>query len=260
MALLLAKLGVASLTIVEPDRVAHHNYDESLLGSPTREPVQKVIRLAHEVRRQAPGCRVLAIPHSITHADALVAVRNSDLIVLAVDRDAPRVAAAYLAAMFLRPLLDVGTGVFHSGGQLQMGGEVRLVWGERCLLCAGGVRDLTSARRELASADAEAEAWRRIRDWRAERAGSLMSLNAVTCGMAVRVLEDFVGTRLRANPWWLRLEYDVQGRLTTTHLTPPSPTATCVCAWAALGEAGLPRLAAELRRAGARADIRPAHR
>ena len=68
-------------------------------------------------------------------------VKLSDLIICCADNDSARLAAGLLASLYLRPLLDIGSGIVREGGGLRMGGDIRLVLpGEgRCLWCFGGV-------------------------------------------------------------------------------------------------------------------------
>jgi len=64
------------------------------------------------------------------------------------------------------------------------------MWPGRCLLCSGGLRDESEARRALASAEAERLLRESPADWRQQRAGSLASLNALAAGLATRIIED----------------------------------------------------------------------
>jgi len=129
-----------------------------------------------------------------------------------------------------------------------MGADVRLTLpGERCLECLGGLADPEGARHALASAEAERAA-RLDRDWRAERAGSLRSLNQLAAAVALRLWEDLVAERVRSSTW-LHVEFDHAGRLSVTDRTAPRSGTCRLCGLAGWGEAGLARVA-ELARDG----------
>jgi hypothetical protein len=124
-----------------------------------------------------------------------------------------------------------------------MGLDVRLVLPGRCLLCFGGLAGLTAARDELlAGVAVPAPA-----DFRAERLGSLRSLNALAVSLAQTLLEQCLAGRLTASTW---LQGDVgDGGVPRLTYPAPVPTADCpLCALTASGDAGLHAFPAVLRR------------
>ena len=68
---------------------------------------------------------------------------------------------------------------------------MRLTPPGRCLLCLGGVENLTGRRRA---------------EWWEERAGSLRSLNSVATGFAQMLLERYFSSDGPAGPVWLHGE------------------------------------------------------
>jgi hypothetical protein len=184
--------------------------------------------------------QVETLPVSITSLRALDAVAAADILITTPDDDAARLAAAWMAALFLKPHLDLGVGIWAEDSRRRMGADVRLVWPGRCLLCAGGLRAEVEARAVLLSAEAEEQARLHPRDWREGRAGSLASLNAVAAGVAARVIEDFVAGRWVENGAWTRLEFGREGQLRVHHLrVSPPGIPGCCCRFAGLGEDGL---------------------
>ena len=107
------------------------------------------------------------VPHRVTEHPALVRIKEADVLFCCVDNDAARLVTTTLATLYLKPLIDVGTGIFfppptslqsNEVGTIappaprQMGCDVRCVLpGDACLLCAGGLVRETEARRTLAA-------------------------------------------------------------------------------------------------------------
>jgi len=247
LATLLARAGVRALALVDPDRVEPHNLGEGAGYGPADINAYKVDALAAHLRLDRPALEVDPLPVSATHLRALAAVAEADVVISAPDRDSARLAAAYLAVLHHKPLLDLGTGILLRDGRREMGADVRLVWPGRCLLCTGGVRDELDARARLASADAERELFTRPRDFRAERAGSLNSLNGLAVCLALRLLEDFIAGRVRRNGCWLSLNCSEDGTMAIRYPELPATSRDCLCRHAGLGEDGLAQVVAELR-------------
>lgn len=247
LATILARDGASRFTLIDPDQYEPHNGGGGLVGSPSDAGKWKVSVLGRALREMDPAIEVVEQPHSVTHLNVLSAVMDCDLIVTATDHDSARLAAALLAVCHLKPLLDVGSGVWRRDGRREMGADVRLVGPGRCLLCAGGLRAEDAARRVLASAEAERRLRTTPRDWASERAGSLASLNAAAAGIAARVVEDFVAGRIAENGFWSRVVFNEHGRVEISFPAAASRgTEPCACAWAALGDAGLTALSGHL--------------
>ena len=49
------------------------------------------------------------------------------MLISCVDHDEARLATGIIAALYAKPLLDIGTGVFGSGEGRQMGADIRLI-------------------------------------------------------------------------------------------------------------------------------------
>src|SRR5262249_12096512 len=159
---------------------------------------------------------------------ALDVVRGCDVLIGCLDHDAGRWATAALASLYCRPHLEIATGIHGHGDERRMGADVRLTLpGDRCLECLGGLADPAGAHRALATPGAGRAALT-ARAWRAERGGSLRSLNSLAAAIALRLWEDLVAGRVRASTW-LRIEYDAAGRPSITEPMPPHPVACRLC-------------------------------
>jgi molybdopterin/thiamine biosynthesis adenylyltransferase len=232
--------GVARLTLIDPDTLEEHNLGEMDAVTPADLGCAKVEAVTSALRGRPGGADSVLEPvaESALSLSALAGVKRSDVLVCCVDNGAARLAAAFLAALYLRPLLDVGTGIFRVGEVRRMGADVRLVLpGAGCLLCQGGIAGLEGARRELLASPTPAPPG----DWRRHRAGSLRSLNGVAVHLGLRLLEDLMDGRL-VGSIWLHLEFDGAG-VPGLEIRRPGPDQACrLCRFTGHGDAGLPRL------------------
>jgi hypothetical protein len=233
--------GVERLVLIDPDRIEAHNFGEMVAVTEGDLGRWKVDAVAERVRSVVLARPVVsALQESITHVRSLRNVQVCDVLFSSVDHDGPRLGTAILAALFCKPHLDIATGIHGVGDRRQMGADIRLTLPGRCLLCLGGLADLSAARRVLESAELEA-AIRITRDWRRERAGSLRSLNQLAASMGLRLWEDFVAERVRETTW-IRLEFDAAGLLQVSYplvaLARPCP----LCGLMGTGEEGLDRM------------------
>lgn len=239
----LARLGVRRLTLVDPDRLEAHNLGEmDLVRAPQRGDF-KVYAVAEELQRLQQGIgegsgrrlEVEPIAEPVSSLRVLEAVKRADLLVACVDDEAARLAAAVLAKLYLKPLLDIGTGVFETpDNQRRAGADVRLVMPETCLLCVGGLNNLAVARaRLIAGQDVAA-----IGDWREQRAGSLRSLNMLAVSLGIRLVEELAAGR-RGESAWLRVEFDAAGLPRLEQRSTASQPGCPLCLHGGWGDEGL---------------------
>jgi hypothetical protein len=244
MAESLASLGVARLTLVDPDRVEPHNLGEMAsvgVESVGRTKVRAVAGVAG--RAAAVGGVVVPVAEPVQSLGSLYAVKPADVLVCCPDAPAARLGAVVLAATYLKPLLDLGTAVLPGSDGPRIGLDVRLTLPGRCLVCLGGLTRVAEARDVLLTGRQEPRAG----DFRAERLGSLRSLNTLAVGLGLTLLEGLATGRL-SGPAWLQLDLDAQGmpRLSRPAFGPPRECP--VCALTARGDAGLRDLPTVLRR------------
>jgi hypothetical protein len=215
------------MTLVDPDTTELCNLDgDGYLPDHITRP--KADALAESLRAVNPTIEAQPLAYSVSDSRILPAVREADVLITAVDDDGARWAAAHLAVLYLKPLLDVGTGVLTTeSGEPLLGADIRwIVPGEGCLLCMGGVANLQQV--EVVRQGLYAEQQHRAqRHWRRERRGSLRSLNMIATGLALRMLEDYLAMRLHTSRW-LRLVY--QDSVPQLHeLGYGTPNRRCLC-------------------------------
>jgi molybdopterin/thiamine biosynthesis adenylyltransferase len=238
---LTAGWGVERLTLIDPDIIERHNLGE-MAGVTEDDVGQRKVEVLARRLRSADLARpdVVPVSSSITRLPALRAVLPCDVLFGCVDHDGARLALAALAILFIKPYVDIATGIHGAGGCRRMGADVRLVVpGGPCLLCMG-LADPGGARRALTSADAELAAYAG-RDWRQERAGSLRSLNELAVALGLRLWEDFVAERVTADTW-AHVELGPTGRVSVAY-PPVTAGASCpLCPLLGQGEEGMARM------------------
>ncbi|HIE51603.1 MAG TPA: ThiF family adenylyltransferase, partial [Armatimonadetes bacterium] len=256
----LAKMGVRWLALVDPDRLEEPNLDA--MDSVTSADLGrfKVEVLADNLAQECPWTQFLPLPRSVLTSEAVALLKGADVLICCVDNDAARLFVGALACLYHQPLLDIGTGVFHSAlshhvqaeereGQLpypragspipsDLGADVRLILpGDGCLLCAGGVADLARAQAELHSQlpNSPVASFPQTNEWWRERAGSLRSLNQIAVHLGLNLLENLMVGRLQSSVW-LRWEVaeDGQPRLQTHSVS--SAEGCPLCALAGRGD------------------------
>lgn len=239
----LARSGCRALTLIDPDRLEPHNCDAMDLAIPMDCGRFKAEVVAERITEVNQSARPLVVPESVFSRRAYEALKQADVIVCAVDAPAPRLATGALAASYLKPWLDLGTGVFQEGPQgmghsrrhgvahMQMGADIRLVLpGHGCVLCWGGLAAAPQGLREW-------EQGAGLVDWHRQRAGSLRSLNMLAVATGLRWLEELIMGRLTESQWQ-RVEINQQGLAEWRTMNPRRDPACGLCAQVGRGDVG----------------------
>lgn len=109
----MARIGVAQVTLIDPDRVERHNLDR-LLHATERDVGKLKVDLAAEAMRRnatAKGFKVAALPISVHHTTGYRAALDCDLLFSCVDRPVARDVLNYIANAHLIPVIDGGVAV-----------------------------------------------------------------------------------------------------------------------------------------------------
>lgn len=224
----LVRSGARRLVLADPDRVERHNLGEmDLVGEPDIDR-PKADALADQLRA-ITECEVEAVAMRVDQRRAFLALREVDLLVSCSDDDTARWVTAAMASAYLRPLLDVGTGVFNTSTGRRLGLDVRLVLPDRCLNCAGGAAAAPPVRTVSGSEAAETDEWRR------QRAGSLRSLNQVAAGLGQRLIEDLLAGRIRHDVF-VTLEFDEHGLPALRRRHVPRLASCPICQLSGIGD------------------------
>ena len=108
-----ARIGIAQVTLIDPDRVEEHNLDRLLYGTVHDIGELKVDLAARTMRRNATAesIQITALPVSVHHSEAYKAALDCDLLFSCVDRPVARDVLNYLAQAHLIPVIDGGIAV-----------------------------------------------------------------------------------------------------------------------------------------------------
>ena len=211
----LARHGARELALVDSDFVELPNLDAMHQVTHRDIGKSKVAALAEHLCSDFPELHLEAIPKSVSTSEGLAAVKLSDVVIGCVDDNVARLELAGLTSSYAKPYLDIGSGIFLGDFQANalslpglqprtLGGDIRLIVpGDGCLLCWGGVSNLTETLSRWRSRDP-------LPAWNRQRVGSLGSLNGVAANVGIRLLEDMISGRL-ARSIWLRYETDDRG-------------------------------------------------
>ncbi len=233
MANALARAGVIDLTLCDPDVLEVHNCGESdivTLADAAAKRSKADVIARHLSDLELPDARVKSFARSLVSNVGLNSVKRAEFIIMCVDNPSARLAGALLAQAYLKPLIDVGSGVLD--GPPRMGADVRLLLPGRCFACVGSF----PLRRAAAGAQLPNPP---AGDWRRQRRGSLRSLNIVAAGLALRLLEEFLAGRI-ADCTWLNVEYERGLPNLRVISPPPLESSRCpVCALIGAGDAAL---------------------
>jgi molybdopterin/thiamine biosynthesis adenylyltransferase len=134
-------LGFRRFALVDPDRVEASNLNR-FFGARLRDVGRlKVKVLAREIRSLDPGTEVEIVADRVESEQGRRAMLRADVIVGGLDSLAARLEAQVVAARYLRPLLDMGSGIVldRSAGEVRhLGCQVAFyIPGGPCLLCQG---------------------------------------------------------------------------------------------------------------------------
>lgn len=196
-------LGIGRLRIAEGDVLRLENLDATPGLTVADIGKNKAQALAARLLDFRPDLSLAVFPQPITASGGADFLRERvDLLITAVDNDVPRLAAARTARRTLTVHLDVSTSVQHSAdGGVTISGDARfLLPSQGCALCVGGLADSQATAYNLTAPAGSLP--RRLRGaWHEERAGSLITINAITVAAGVQAWLDLLAGHLQTSLW-----------------------------------------------------------
>lgn len=137
----LATMGVGRLRGWDRDRVAKENLHRNLGSTQAHVGAYKIQALAQIARQVATAApfQIEPIPDWATSEANLIALKDCDIVFSCVDKLAPRVPLNDIAYAHLIPIIDMGSRVYHSKGQVTdlLSHAHVLSPGIPCAWCAG---------------------------------------------------------------------------------------------------------------------------
>jgi molybdopterin/thiamine biosynthesis adenylyltransferase len=132
----LAYLGVTRFTLIDGGQVKRTNLNRLVTATSENVGHYKTDVAERLIRVTQPDANVINIPHHLAHSDAIAALRNVDLILGGLDKDAPRLQLTDLASKGQIVYIDAATDTDDSHGSLVYGGRVVVGGvGPGCLFC-----------------------------------------------------------------------------------------------------------------------------
>ena len=109
----IARIGVANITLIDPDRVEEHNLDRLLHATESDIGRFKVELAGREIRRRSTSedVKVVTCPRSVHDRRAYEAAIDCDILFSCVDRPVARDVLNYIAYAHLVPVIDGGVEV-----------------------------------------------------------------------------------------------------------------------------------------------------
>ena len=109
----IARIGVAQVTLIDPDKVEEHNLDRLLYGTVADIGKLKVDLAVQAIRRNATAeeTQITALPVSVHDEAAYKSALDCDILFSCVDRPVPRDVVNYIAQAHLIPVIDGGIAV-----------------------------------------------------------------------------------------------------------------------------------------------------
>lgn len=211
VAMHLAALPIRRLGLIDGDTIETHNLIRMPLATEADIGLNKAMVVARRVSnmRSDLAIKVSDKPFG-TKLDEPV-THGMHLLVTAVDCDAPRLRASYLARQRMVPHLDIGTSVTQDSlGERLLAADVRfLVPRSGCIRCVGGLGQLDAAEFEL-NAPRGALPLQAPEAWNARgRLGSLATINSLAATTAVQLWLDML-ERNSLKSTWHRIRWDTQ--------------------------------------------------
>lgn len=210
LSLMLAHLGIGSMTLIDDDKAEDSNLNR-LLGLSQNDVGKKKVKILKKyIRKINPNIAVKAIPYKADHPKAISALKSSSLIIGAVDSENSRLFMNGLSVQYLIPFIDLGCGIESSkDGDIEYaGGQIRFVIPgiTPCLICINGI-NLQRARQEtLSTSELQGEIARGYVQGFNIPQPSIISLNLTICSLACTQIL-FFSTGLHKTDFYLYYDF-----------------------------------------------------
>lgn len=130
-----------SWILVDADTLESHNANRFFGFNRGDEGKYKVDVLARELHRFDPTITVVTVKSKFPTDEANDALKASDILVVAPDNNTVRYAAAKFAMRYLKPLIELGSGITMKEGRVTaVGSQVRFqlpTLDSQCIVCSG---------------------------------------------------------------------------------------------------------------------------
>ncbi len=203
--------------LVDRDIIEEHNSNRFFGYNYGDAGKQKVDILKRELHRFDPAIEVETINSNFPDEISVKALKGCDILVVSPDNNLVRYAASQFAMRYLKPLLELGSGITMKNDHITaIGSQVRFQipsGNGKCIVCNGlDVKRLESE---------EINEYKRnigyITDTD-ESPGSVVTINSIAASLATHILLDYFGNYIQRDSIPTYLSYD-EKNLTLTDLS-----------------------------------------
>jgi molybdopterin/thiamine biosynthesis adenylyltransferase len=198
-------LGFREITLIDPDIIEETNLNRFQGATRVDVGKPKVEVVAEATRHFDPDIKVNPVYARVEDYAAHEAIFPADFIINCLDDDSARIEVQILAALYLKPLLDLGAGIILENGTRvvrEMGGQAMLYFpGGPCFFCQG-IDPTTIVSREIRQVQ-RAAGYIQGTD---ETPPSVVTLNAVTAGLGLQIAINYITGFIEAPAY---LNYDL---------------------------------------------------
>ena len=186
-------LGLKKITLIDGDRIEKSNLNRlpaASLKDIGAFKVHVIKRMIQDVSPTTEVSTIIEMAHSSNEA-VRMAISEADIVIAGVDSFRARFEVQYLAARYLKPLIDIGSGIMlkaGSGAVKFMGGQVACYVPDGPCLCCQGVipREIDS---DLSMEVKRATGYVKNTDLTPT---SVVTINAIMAGHAVDAMIKYV--------------------------------------------------------------------
>jgi molybdopterin-synthase adenylyltransferase len=186
-----AHAGFRKFVVVDFDLVEEINFNRLLGMSSSDLGKYKVDILYRELKRFDPDIEIKTIKTRFQDESAIKELKAADILVSGVDNDEARLSVQLFAARFMKPLFDMGSGIFLNDEHTkieQKGSQTRIfIPGNACLVCQG--LDVEKIHSETYLKNKRAAGYIINSN---ETPGSIITLNSTIASMTLSLLIDYV--------------------------------------------------------------------
>ena len=184
-------LGFREITLIDPDVLDESNLNRFQGGTAADVGRPKVDVVSDAIKLFDPAIKVNTVCTGVEDPEARKAIVSADFIINCLDDDGARIEVQILAALHLKPLLDLGSGIILAEGTRtvqEMGGQAVLYYpGGPCLFCQG-IDPTSIVSREIRQVQ-RAAGYIQGTD---ETPPAVVTINAVTAGLGLQVAIDYI--------------------------------------------------------------------
>lgn len=184
-------LGLKKITLIDGDRIEKSNLNRlpaATLNDVGAFKVEVAKRMIQDVSPATEVSTITEMAHSSNEA-VRAAISDADIVIAGVDSFSARFEVQYLAARYLKPLIDIGSGITLKAGEVKfMGGQVVCYVPDGPCLCCQTVikREIDS---DLSLEVKRATGYVRNTDLTPT---SVVTINAIMAGHAVDAMIKYI--------------------------------------------------------------------